>query len=421
MSNTLVSQIRSENTPDGWKTVRLGEVVALRKEPVDPKKESELPYVGLEHIESGRIDLTRWGKGTEVSSLKSRFSKNDILYGKLRPYLDKAVIAPVQGLCSTDILVLKPLDSILPEFIAQILHTQEFISYANSTTTGVNHPRTSWNAIQEFTFPLPPTSGQGEIAYVLSTIRKAQQVTREVIEAGRELRKTLLTRFLRRNETKEGHSLVDEDITEIGKLPIGWGTAKIGELFDIQQGKAVSPKARTGDSPRLFLRTANVFWGRIDTTSIDRMDFSDEEAKFYELKPGDLLICEGGDIGRTAIWNGEVEPCYYQNHIHRLRPRNQNTIPLFYMYWMDAAINLFGLYVGQGNRTTIPNLSKGRLSSFVVPVPPSNEQRRIAAHLKTLDEKMTAEEKRLAQLQNLCQTLLHELLSGKIHLSHRGD
>jgi type I restriction enzyme S subunit len=420
MSNSSVSQTRSENAPDGWKIVRLGEVVALRKEPVDPKKESELPYVGLEHIESGRIDLTRWGKGTEVSSLKSRFSKNNILYGKLRPYLDKAVIAPVEGLCSTDILVLKPLDPVLPEFIAQILHMQEFVSFANSTTTGVNHPRTSWSAIQEFIFPLPTTSEQRQIACVLATIRRAQQATREVIEATREMKRTLMVSSLRRTDSlpeAEG----EQKSTEIGKLPEGWKTATIGELFDIQQGKALSPRARISESPRPFLRTANVFWGRVNTNSVDRMDFSDDEAKFYALKPGDLLICEGGDIGRTAIWNGEIEPCYYQNHIHRLRSKTQNTIPLFYMYWMDAAINLLGLYVGQGNRTTIPNLSKGRLSSFVVPVPPLNEQRRIAANLRTLDDKATTEEDRSAQLQNLYQTLLHELLSGRIHLSQKGD
>lgn len=166
--------------------------------------------------------------------------------------------------------------------------------------------------------------------------------------------------------------------TEIGPLPNEWGLATLGDLFNIQQGKALSPKSRQGVSPRPFLRTANVLWGHLDLSAVDQMDFSNEEAARLALQPGDLLICEGGDIGRTAMWHGELPACYYQNHIHRLRPKTDNAFPKYYMYWMQAALLWLDLYIGQGNRTTIPNLSGARLKSFVVPVPPLFEQKKIA-------------------------------------------
>jgi len=171
------------------------------------------------------------------------------------------------------------------------------------------------------------------------------------------------------------------NMTEIGLLPREWGLGTLGDIFYVQQGKALSPKSRQGISPRPFLRTANVLWGHLNLSTVDKMDFSEEEAARLALKPGDLLVCEGGDIGRTAMWHGELPACYYQNHIHRLRPKTDNASPEYYMYWMQAALLLLDLYLGQANRTTIPNLSGARLKSFVVPVPPVVEQKKIAAVL----------------------------------------
>ncbi len=88
---------------------------------------------------------------------------------------------------------------------------------------------------------------------------------------------------------------------------------------------------------RPFLRTSNVLWGRIDLSTVDYMHFEEDEEQRLALKAGDLLVCEGGEIGRTAIWNGQIEPCYYQNHLHRLRSRRSDIEPVFYMYWMEVA------------------------------------------------------------------------------------
>jgi type I restriction enzyme S subunit len=415
MSTTLARE--NENTPglSGWDEIILGDIVSFRREPIDPETNLGMRYVGLEHINSGQMELMLWGNAADVRSLKNRFYARDILYGKLRPYLDKAVLVDFDGLCSTDIIVVSCSKRVLPEFLVQILHTREFLAFADSTTTGVNHPRTSWNALKDFSIRLPPLPEQQAIARALSTIHRAQSATRQVIDATRQTKKSLMVTLFRERDAGS----TEQAEAEISRLPQGWDVDKLGNLFDIQQGKALSPAARSGVSPRPFLRTANVFWGRVDLTTVDQMDFTDEEAKFYALKPGDLLICEGGDIGRTAIWDGALEPCYYQNHLHRLRPIKDGIIPLFYMYWMDAAFNLFGLYVGVGNRTTIPNLSKGRLSAFLVPVPTRAAQERVASQLRALDNKLRVEETRLKELDALYQTLLSELLSGRIRLPIR--
>ena len=178
--------------PAHWRVVRLGEVATLFTRGIDPANAGAKRYIGLEHIEPGNIRLQHWGKADDVRSLKTAFQQGDVLYGKLRPYLDKAVLAEWDGICSTDILVIKTQSSLLPEFLAYLVHTSQFIDYAISTTTGVNHPRTSWKALQKFSIPLPPLEEQREIARMLQAVDAkiaAEQARRAALE---ELFKSLL-------------------------------------------------------------------------------------------------------------------------------------------------------------------------------------------------------------------------------------
>ena len=149
---------------------------------------------------------------------------------------------------------------------------------------------------------------------------------------------------------------IEDKNIHIGKIeiPQDWRICRLSEIFTIQQGKALSKKCRTGKCSYPFLRTANILWGRLDLSSLDEMDFTEQEKEKYRLIPGDLLVCEGGDIGRTSIWRGELQNCYYQNHIHRLRAKSGDIIPEFFMFWMQAAIKIFRLYQGEGN-ITVPH------------------------------------------------------------------
>jgi len=125
------------------------------------------------------------------------------------------------------------------------------------------------------------------------------------------------------------NSPLDFNKAESGSLPGEWQVVKLGAIFDIQQGKALSRRNDKGIRPRPFLRTANIHWGSIDLSRLDYMDFTEKEEEKYRLQPGDLLVCEGGNVGRTAIWEGQINGVYYQNHLHRLRPKVPGVEPRF--------------------------------------------------------------------------------------------
>ncbi len=190
-----------------------------------------------------------------------------------------------------------------------------------------------------------------------------------------------------------------------------WEKVRIDECFNVQQGKQVSKKNRIGENQKPFLRTANVFWGKLDLSVLDQMNFTPEEEKKYALQKGDLLVCEGGDIGRSAMWNEEISGCYYQNHLHRLRKMNDDIDENFALLYLQYAFVYANLYFGRANITTIPNLSKSRLSELEIARPPIGDQKAIARVLTTIQNAITKQEELVAKLKELKQGMMHQLFT----------
>jgi type I restriction enzyme S subunit len=199
--------------------------------------------------------------------------------------------------------------------------------------------------------------------------------------------------------------------TEIGKFPSDWEIDRVDSAFDIQQGKQVSSRNRDGVHQRPFLRTKNVFWNRLELTDLDEMHFSEAEQTRLELRVNDLLVCEGGSIGRTALWNNEIEGCLYQNHLHRLRVKDQKADAQFSAYWLWYAFDVAKLYFGRGNVTTIPNLSQSKLAELPMALPPLPEQKKIAHILSTVQRAIEAQDRIIQTTTDLKKALMHKLFA----------
>ncbi|SPM31954.1 hypothetical protein MTAB308_5479, partial [Mycobacterium terramassiliense] len=190
-----------------------------------------------------------------------------------------------------------------------------------------------------------------------------------------------------------------------------WPTKSLGDLFVVGAGKAMSAASRIGENKVPFLRTSNVFWDEINLAQVDEMAIPDRELADKLVERGDLLVCEGGEIGRAAIWEGGPAPMSFQNHLHRLRPRAADVDPRFYVYFLQSAFTQLGIFEGAGNKTTIPNLSSGRLKALEVPHPPLAEQGAIADVLRYVQRARRINKRVLSTTRELKSAAMEQLFT----------
>ena len=143
--------------PAGWQVGTVGDVAEQRRNGAKPEEiDSETPYIALEHMPQQCIALAAWGTADGLASAKFRFEKGDVLFGKLRPYFHKVGIAPLDGVCSTDIVVISPLSEDWFGLLLVHVSSREFVDYTNAGSTGTKMPRTSWPYMAQYQVALPP-------------------------------------------------------------------------------------------------------------------------------------------------------------------------------------------------------------------------------------------------------------------------
>jgi len=195
----------------------------------------------------------------------------------------------------------------------------------------------------------------------------------------------------------------------------------LASVADIQLGKMLSPKSKTGSSYYSYLRNTNVQWGRIDISDLAQMDFTDAEREKFALRHGDLLVCEGGEPGRCAVWKNDFADCYYQKALHRVRPHEGKADSEFLSLWIRHQA-ITGAFEDQNAKTTIAHLPQVRLEQLPVPDVSITKQRRIAVYLKAqLSEVETARqaaETQLREVSNLANAIILDSVGGNPTAPH---
>jgi len=411
--------------PEEWEVVRLGEILEEKNEKVGDYDFKDIVILSITS-KDGLIEQNRKFKHRVASQNISNYKlvrRGELVYGFP---IDEGVIAFLwryeMGAVSPAYYTwkLKNPEKTYYIFLDYLLRTPIILNLFKPFISNTVHRRKiiKPHDFKQISIPLPPLEEQKAIAGILSTVQSAIEKTEKVINALKNFKKSMMKHLFTYGPVAwEEAEKVELKETEIGLIPKHWEVVRLGEVFDVKQGKQLSSKeSKEGKTLRPFLRTSNVLWNKIDTSSISYMPFSDEEFETLKLRRGDILVCEGGDVGRTSVWEGQLEECAYQNHLHRLRPKENNIVNYFFSYWMEYAICLRGLYVNSANRTTIPNISAQRLKSFLIPLPPLEEQKKIAQILQSIDQRIEKEEKYKNALQNLFKSLLHNLMTGKIRV-----
>ena len=167
--------------------------------------------------------------------------------------------------------------------------------------------------------------------------------------------------------------------------PNKWSTKTLGEVCATRLGKMLDAKKQTGKCSYPYLANTNVQWFHFDLTDLRQMDFSDEDRIEFGLKNGDVMVTEGGEIGRCAIWREEIPNCYFQKAVHRVRCDSEVLLPEYFVWCfkMKADLGLFESYVSQ---STIAHLTGKKIKQVPIPLPPLSLQREFASFVAEVDK-----------------------------------
>ena len=409
-------------TPTAYRWIQVGDVYEVTRKPreLDVDVFSKISFVPMEAIPQGGAFAPNY-ISREPGEIKSGtyFERGDVLVAKITPSFENGKQAlttalPANfGFATTEVIPLKLSkgghDRRLLFFYLLHPEVRQYVAERMEGTTG--RQRIPEGVLLELPFPEIIQEEQIIIADSLEMIQRLDAVEEKTIKTAQDFKRaamqSLFTRGLRGEAQKE---------TEIGPVPESWAVLPIGSIFEIDQGISLKGNLANGQEGIPFLRTSNVYWGSVELETLSRMRLEAVPSTKL-LQVGDLLVCEGGDIGRAAVWDGEVERCLYQNHIHRLRPLNASrTHPRFAMAWLEEGFRHRNVYEGAGNRTTIPNLSRARLSELLIPHPSLDEQSEAVAILSAIDRKIDLHRRKRAVLDELFKALLHKLMTGEIRV-----
>ncbi len=387
------------DVPQGWCWCKLGDVCLFENgfafKSTDYKKEGT-PIVRISDIVNNRVELSKcvYYQGT----VDKRFciSKGDLLIalsgattGKMGVYMsdEKAYLNQRVGnlkIKSTDVLSYEYRNIYMQSLVDKILYN----------AYGAAQPNISGNTICEMLIPLPPLAEQERIVSkleeLLASIDTIERAQGDLDDIKHWLRSKLLSLAVSGKLVKQDPN--DEAAITLLKsidpyftppqydetLPDGWCWCKLGDVFSHCSGKALNKSNRAG-TLKPYITTSNLYWNYFVLDDLKQMYYTDEELEKCTAIKGDLLVCEGGDIGRAAIWNYD-EPICLQNHIHKLRAR----IPLctLFFYYVLYLYKHTGRIGGKG--IGIQGLSSKALHNIILPLPPLAEQQRIVSKLEEL-------------------------------------
>lgn len=271
-------------------------------------------------------------------------------------------------------------------------------------------------------YPLPPNDELKAINqfldYETARIDRLIAQQQRLIELLKEKRQAVISHAVTKGLNPNA-PMKYSGVEWLGQVPEHWAIAKLGYRYEVLLGKMLDEKKISGEHLGSYLRNTDIQWGRINTENLPQMDFRPDEVARYSVKKGDLLVCEGGDVGRSAIWNSE-ENCFYQKALHRLRPYDKSKdLTGFLLFVLFNAVHQGRFNSGAG-KATIVHLPAEAFRQYRFAFPPLNEQVEIVncltditAVFESLENKTNYQIKLLSERRT---ALISAAVTGKIDL-----
>lgn len=364
--------------PQEWEIFDFDEIVEKSKERYIPNPDTHLYCIELEHLSQGEGTLIGYTDSAEQKSTKNRFQNGDVLFGKLRPYLQKYWLATFDGVCSTEIWVFHAKPNIcLKEYLLRIISSYNFIQKAN-VSSGSKMPRAEWDYVSKIPVLVPPLAEQRKIADVLGVWDEAIEKQARLIEKLALRKRALMQRLLSAKLRLPGFSEP-------------WQKVKLGDIASIKTGnKNNEDKISNGQYP-FFVRSSTV--ERINSYSYD----------------GEAILIPGeGKIGEIIHYiNGKFD---YHQRVYKISDFS-NCSGLFLYYYL---MYFFGKQaINNSVKACVDSLRLSTFTNMTIMYPPISEQNSITEILTAADREIELAKEKLERLRRQKRGLMQQLLTGK--------
>jgi len=404
--------------PDDWETHRFKINFKYIKGKIpenlqEEARDNSLPYLSMDFLR-GKESETLYSE-TDPKAVK--IEKGDILLlwdgSNAGEFLEGK-----QGYLSSTMvkLLIKNID---PEFSKYIC--KSFEPLLRDLTIGMGIPHVNGDILGNIRITHPTFQEQKKIVSFLDKKTSEIDLTIEkdtrLIELLQEKRTALINHVVTKGLDPEA-PMKDSGVEWIGEIPEEWELKKLKLISKIVLGKMLTPSDKGSYHLKPYLRAQNILWEKVSTDEIKEMWFSKNELKTYRLQKYDLLVSEGGEVGRTAIWKDELDECYIQNSVHKvsLNPGNN---PKYFLYAFQACGNsdFFSAIV---NRVSIAHLTREKLKEISFPVPNKLEQEKIVnfldSNIKKIDQIISKIQENIQLLEEYKKSLIHHVVTGKVYV-----
>lgn len=385
--------------------VKLDELCDSKIERLSREKEGEIDYIDISSVDNKEKKITAFQTLSVVdapSRAQQLLNMNDILVSTVRPNLNAVAVCDIESenivVASTGYCVLRCKNNVDYRYVFHFCKSKKFISGLEKLATGASYPAVSNKDVRESLIPLFDFNIQKNISDALDKAQELIDKRKEQIAACDELIKSLFYHMF-------GDPIVN---------PQKWDIYILRDIAESRLGKMLDVKKQTGKYKYPYLANYNVQWFYFELSSLNQMDFDEKDRNEFDLKYGDVLVTEGGEVGRCAIWKEQIDKCYFQKALHRIRCDTFIILPeyLVRVFYFRSQHNQFEDVVG--SKSTIAHLTGEKLKALKIPVPPIDLQNDFAKKVEKIEQQKQLLAQSLTELENNFNSLMQRAFKGEL-------
>jgi len=387
---------------EGWKETTLGEVAEIVKDQWLPG-DADQKYIGLEHINQGDLQINGFGCSSSLQSNKFYFKQGDILFGKLRPYFRKVWKARFDGVCSTDIWVLRAKEGYDQNYLFYFMANPVFIDKSTGASIGTKMPRADWDFLKRSKWLFPPLSEQRAIAAVLSSFDDKIELLRRQNKTLEAIAQAIFKEWFVKFKVK-GEQLKLNPKTG---LPEGWTQKGLDEIADFLNGLALQKYPPENEEDVLpVVKIRELKSGITDQTDKASKRINPE----YIVDNGDVLFSWSGSL-EVVLWS------YGKGALnqHLFKVTSKKYPKWFYYYWIMEHLPFFKS-IAEAKATTMGHIQRHHLAEAKVAIPHNDFMTFANSKIKPVFEHIVLNNSQIQTLSKLRDTLLPKLMKGEIRV-----